>query len=154
LPGLREREVDELALQGGRVYLHLGRPPRRTTATVTDSGHGRGRPQTIGGLWRLRAAFGFVEVLRVLAYHDDQDQDDGEPLDEDDQAPPLPTGRALVRRQHAAAVHDPLALVRIGPQQLIGGRPAGMLGRGMPLEILGAEKPAAGKHPGGSLGDR
>jgi hypothetical protein len=29
--------------------------------------------------------------------------------------------------------HDPLALVRVGPQQLIGGRPAGMLGRGMPL---------------------
>jgi hypothetical protein len=25
-------------------------------------------------------------------------------------------------------VDDPLALVRIGPQQLVGGRPAGMLG--------------------------
>jgi hypothetical protein len=39
--------------------------------------------------------------------------------------------------------HDPLALVRVGLQQLIGGRPAGMLGRGMPLQLPGADEPAA-----------
>ena len=40
-------------------------------------------------------------------------------------------------------VHDPLALIRIRPQQLIGGRPAGMLGRGVPLQVPGAEEPLA-----------
>jgi hypothetical protein len=42
-----------------------------------------------------------------------------------------PLGSA--RRWCAAAVYDPLALVRIRPQQLVGGRPARVLGRGMPL---------------------
>jgi hypothetical protein len=36
------------------------------------------------------------------------------------------TGRVL-----DPPVHDPHALVRVGPQQLIGGRPAGMLSRGV-----------------------
>ena len=40
-------------------------------------------------------------------------------------------------------VHDPLTLVRVGPQQLIGGRPAGMLGRGVPLQVPGADEPLA-----------
>jgi hypothetical protein len=44
----REREIDELELQGGRVYLHLGGPPRRAPA-VADSGHDRGRPRPGGG---------------------------------------------------------------------------------------------------------
>ena len=47
------------------------------------------------------------------------------------------------RRWRAAAVHDPLALVRIRPQQLIGRRPTRMLGRGVPLQVPGAEDPAA-----------
>ena len=50
---------------------------------------------------------------------------------------------ASARRWRAAAVHDPLALVRIGPQQLIGRRPVRMLGRGVPLQVPGAEDPAA-----------
>ena len=29
-----EREVDEVELQGGRVYLHLGAPPRRAAAAI------------------------------------------------------------------------------------------------------------------------
>jgi hypothetical protein len=40
-------------------------------------------------------------------------------------------------------VDDPHALVRIGPQQLVGGRPAGMLGLGVPLQIPGADEPLA-----------
>jgi hypothetical protein len=35
-----EREVDELELQGSRVYLHLGGPTQRATAAVAGSGHG------------------------------------------------------------------------------------------------------------------
>jgi hypothetical protein len=59
-----EREVDELELQGNRVYLHLGSPPGRAAAAVANLGHGRGRPQPGGGpaaaasrlrlLWRRR----------------------------------------------------------------------------------------------------
>jgi hypothetical protein len=45
-------------------------------------------PDQEAALRRLRAAFGFVEVLRVINHNDGQDQDDGEPLDEDKQAPP------------------------------------------------------------------
>jgi len=40
-------------------------------------------------------------------------------------------------------VDDPLALVRIGPKQLIGGGPAGMLGHGVSLELPGSKDPLA-----------
>jgi hypothetical protein len=39
-------------------------------------------------LRRLRAAFGFVEVLRIVDHNDDHDQDDDEPLERGEQAPP------------------------------------------------------------------
>jgi hypothetical protein len=39
-------------------------------------------------LRRLRAAFGFVEILRILDHRDGQDQDDDEPTEEGEQAPP------------------------------------------------------------------
>jgi hypothetical protein len=39
-------------------------------------------------LRRLRAAFGFVEVLRIVAHNDDQDQDDDEPTEEGEPGPP------------------------------------------------------------------
>jgi hypothetical protein len=70
------------------VYLHLG--------SAATSHRGAGRPT---GLWprstptrrrprpRLRAAFGFVQVLRIIDHHDGQDQDD-EAIEEDEQAPP------------------------------------------------------------------
>jgi hypothetical protein len=38
-------------------------------------------------LRRLRAAFGFVEVLRIVDHNDDQDQD-GESIEEGEKAPP------------------------------------------------------------------
>jgi hypothetical protein len=44
---------------------------------------------------------------------------------------------------HRLAGRRPLALVRVGPQQLVGGRPAGMLGRGVPLQVPGADEPLA-----------
>jgi hypothetical protein len=50
---------------------------------------------------------------------------------------------ASARRWRAAAVHDPLALVRIRPQQLIRRRPGRVLGRGVALQVPGAEDPAA-----------
>jgi len=44
-------------------------------------------PEQEAALRRLRAAFGFVEVLRIVDHNDDQDQD-GEPVDEGEGAPP------------------------------------------------------------------
>jgi hypothetical protein len=46
-------------------------------------------------LRRLRAAFGFVEILEIVDHHDDQAQDDGEPLDEGEQPPPADRLRQL-----------------------------------------------------------
>jgi hypothetical protein len=43
-------------------------------------------PDQEAALRRLRAAFGFVEVLRIVDHK--QDQDNGEPLDEGESAPP------------------------------------------------------------------
>jgi hypothetical protein len=46
-------------------------------------------PDQEAALRRLRAAFGFVEVLRIVDHHDAQAQDpDDEPLAEDEPAPP------------------------------------------------------------------
>jgi hypothetical protein len=45
-------------------------------------------PDQEAALRRLRAAFGFVEVLRIVDHDDDQDQDDGEPTEEDEDFPP------------------------------------------------------------------
>jgi predicted secreted protein len=45
-------------------------------------------PDQEAALRRLRAAFGFVEVLRVVDHNDDQDQDDDESIEEGEQAPP------------------------------------------------------------------
>ena len=36
-----------------------------------------------------------------------------------------------------------MRLVRVGPEQLIGGRPAGVVGLGVPLEVPGAGEPLA-----------
>jgi hypothetical protein len=43
-------------------------------------------PDQAAALRRLRAAFGFVEILRIVD-HDGQDQDD-KPIEEGEQAPP------------------------------------------------------------------
>jgi hypothetical protein len=65
-------------------------------------------------------------------------------------ASPTATASARACRQAASArwsldltVDDPHALVWVGPQQLVGGRPAGMLGLGVPLQVPGAEEPLA-----------
>lgn len=39
-------------------------------------------PDQEAALRRLRAAFGFVEVLRVVDHNDDQDQDHDKPIEE------------------------------------------------------------------------
>jgi hypothetical protein len=39
-------------------------------------------PDQEAALRRLRAAFGFVEVLRVVDHHDGQDQDDDQPIEQ------------------------------------------------------------------------
>jgi predicted outer membrane lipoprotein len=48
-------------------------------------------PDQEAALRRLRAAFGFVEVLWILDHHDDQDhdRDDGESLEEGEELPPV-----------------------------------------------------------------
>ena len=43
-------------------------------------------PDQEAALRRLRAAFGFVEVLRIIDYNDGQDQDD-QPTEEGEQGP-------------------------------------------------------------------
>jgi hypothetical protein len=45
-------------------------------------------PDQQAALRRLRAAFGFVEVLRIIDHNDRQDQDDDQLTEEGDQAPP------------------------------------------------------------------
>jgi alpha-ketoglutarate-dependent taurine dioxygenase len=45
-------------------------------------------PDQEAALRRLRAAFGFVEVLRIVDHNDDQDQDDDEPTEEGEPGPP------------------------------------------------------------------
>jgi hypothetical protein len=46
-------------------------------------------PDQEAALRRLRAAFGFVEVLRIVDHHGDgQDQDNDEPTEEDQPPPP------------------------------------------------------------------
>jgi hypothetical protein len=45
-------------------------------------------PDQEAALRRLRAAFGFVEVLRVIDHDQDQDQDDSQPIEKGKEAPP------------------------------------------------------------------
>jgi hypothetical protein len=45
-------------------------------------------PDQQAALRRLRAAFGFVEVLRIIDHDDDQDQDGDQPIEESEPAPP------------------------------------------------------------------
>jgi len=44
-------------------------------------------PDQAAALRRLRAAFGFVEVLRIVDHDPSQDQDD-QPIEDGEQAPP------------------------------------------------------------------
>jgi hypothetical protein len=45
-------------------------------------------PDQEAALRRLRAAFGFVEVLRIIDHDLDQDQDDDQRTDEGEPGPP------------------------------------------------------------------
>jgi hypothetical protein len=45
-------------------------------------------PDQEAALRRLRAAFGFIEILRIVDHDDGQDQDDDEPTEEGE--PPAP----------------------------------------------------------------
>ena len=45
-------------------------------------------PDQEAALRRLRAAFGFVEVLRIVDHDDGLDQDDDEPLVDREESPP------------------------------------------------------------------
>ena len=45
-------------------------------------------PDQEAALRRLRAAFGFVEVLRIVDHNDDQDQDDDQLTEEGKPGPP------------------------------------------------------------------
>jgi hypothetical protein len=45
-------------------------------------------PDQEAALRRLRAAFGFIQILRIIDHDDDEDQDDDEPLEEGE--PPAP----------------------------------------------------------------
>jgi hypothetical protein len=47
-------------------------------------------PDQEAALRRLRAAFGFIEVLRIIDQGDDQDRDDDKPTEEGE---PPPTDR-------------------------------------------------------------
>jgi hypothetical protein len=45
-------------------------------------------PDQAAALRRLRAAFGFVEILRVVDHNEIQDQDDDQLTEEDQRGPP------------------------------------------------------------------
>jgi hypothetical protein len=45
-------------------------------------------PDQEAALRRLRAAFGFVEILRIVDHNDGQDQDVDKPIEEGEQIPP------------------------------------------------------------------
>jgi len=45
-------------------------------------------PTKVAALRRLRAAFGFVEVLRIVDHHDGQDHHDDEPIEDCEQGSP------------------------------------------------------------------
>ena len=68
--------------QGGRVYLHLGarrdEPPRRQPGRPMAELD----PDQAAALRRLRAAFGFVEILAVADHEADQDNDDEEAVED------------------------------------------------------------------------
>jgi hypothetical protein len=70
------------------VYLHLGarrdEPPRRLAGRPVAEVD----PDQAAALRRLRAAFGFVEVLRIVDHDQDQDQDDDPPTEEGELGPP------------------------------------------------------------------
>jgi hypothetical protein len=71
-----EREVGELELQGGQVYLHLGARRDEPPRPWPPSAMAEVDPEQEAALRRLRAAFGFVLVLRII--NDGQDQNDDE----------------------------------------------------------------------------
>jgi hypothetical protein len=45
-------------------------------------------PDQEAALRSLRATFGFIEILRIVDHDDGQDQDDDQPIEEPEQAPP------------------------------------------------------------------
>jgi alpha-ketoglutarate-dependent taurine dioxygenase len=61
---------------------------RRATAAIAGRPMAELDPDQEAALRRLRAAFGVVEVLRIVHHHDDQDQGGDEPVEEGEQAPP------------------------------------------------------------------
>src|SRR5829696_2487619 len=65
-----------------------GRPPRRATAALAGRPVAEIAPDQAAALRRLRAAFGFVEILRVVDHNEIQDQDDDQLTEEGQQGPP------------------------------------------------------------------
>ena len=66
-----EREVDELKLRAARSTCTLG-PDATSPPAVAGSGHGQLDPEQKAALRRLRAAFGFIEILRIVDHEQDQ----------------------------------------------------------------------------------
>jgi hypothetical protein len=82
------RKLPMVGRLGGGSWLSLlgGVQVRVIDAEITIATRaGRAR----GSLRRLRAALGFVEVLRILEHDVGQNQGDGEPLDEGKEPPPV-----------------------------------------------------------------
>ena len=61
------------------MYLHLGPPRPATGAVAGRKAVAEVDPDQEAALRRLRAAFGFAEVLRIVDHHDGRDQDDHQP---------------------------------------------------------------------------
>jgi hypothetical protein len=66
----------------------MGGAPRGATTAVADSFMAEVDPTKVAALRRLRAAFGFVEVLRIVDHHDGQDHHDDEPIEDCEQGSP------------------------------------------------------------------
>jgi hypothetical protein len=103
-------------------------------------------PDQEAALRRLRAAFGFIEVLEIIDHQPSEDPEAARSRGTTRTRTwrRLPTANRSVRRWLLDALeHDPLVLVRQGPYQLVVGDPAAVVGGGVGLQGPGEDHPVA-----------
>ncbi|HKQ02896.1 MAG TPA: hypothetical protein VJ735_21455 [Actinomycetes bacterium] len=110
-------------------------------------------PDQEAALRRLRAAFGFIEVLEIIDHEASEDFDRDQELEGEEDDDQGPSHRERVgsarRRLLDPPEHDPLVLMWQGPDQLIASDPTGMVdgcvGFQVPWEDHPPSQPARGR---------